>query len=330
MDARRFVEDSRQAWERLAAAVLKTSDEGVSRLDAETVRLMHEDYRRAAADLAYAQTHFPGSDTTAYLNRLVGRAHGVLYGSRPGRARTMWRFLLHGYPSLVRKHAAPMLVSAALLVGAAAVGYVLALTDYALARVFLPEIFRDAVSERLSGSGQDSGDIIAALAPLLSAGITVNNVQVALTAFAGGVTFGVYTAYALVRNGLLIGVLAGAYADAGLSVEFWSLIAPHGALELPAIVIAGGSGLVMARALLRPGDETRLAALKSASREAVRIVLGSIPLFIVAGIVEGFFTPLPYDPFAKIAFGTVALVVLGLYVGLGGRTGRVGVAPGDA
>jgi uncharacterized membrane protein SpoIIM required for sporulation len=158
-----------------------------------------------------------------------------------------------------------------------------------------------------------------ALAPLLSAGITANNVQVALVAFAGGITFGALTTYALIANGLLIGVLAGLFVRGGEGLYFWSLIVPHGALEIPAIVLAAGAGLVMARALISPGDLPRGAALRSVSSDAVKLVLGTIPLFLIAGAIEGFFTPTDIDPGLKLAFGGLAAVLLGMYLLLPGR-----------
>jgi uncharacterized membrane protein SpoIIM required for sporulation len=318
LDERTFIEDSRPGWERLVAALDRTRSRGVTSLPVADLRVMNDDYRRASADLAYAQTHFPASDATVWLNALVGRAHGELYGAAPKRAAGLWRFLSRDYPALVRSQWRMVALSAGLLFGAVALAYLLAYIDYPLARLFLPPQLRDTVADRLQ-SGQQSRNTIASLAPLFAAGITVNNIQVAFSAFAGGITFGALTVYALASNGLLLGALAGVYAKAGLSLPFWGLIIPHGSLELPAIVLAGAGGLVMARALLSPGDLPRMQALREAARPAVRLVLGTIPLFIIAGFVEAFVTPRAIDPVLKISLGAALFALLGAYVLLAGR-----------
>ena len=109
------------------------------------------------------------------------------------------------------------------------------------------------------------------------------------------------------------------FAQARLSLEFWALIVPHGSLELPAIVIAGAAGLHMAGALVFPGDAPRMVALRTVAPQAVRLMLGTIPLFIIAALVEGFFTPGGYDPMLKLAVGGVLASLLAAYWALGGR-----------
>ena len=199
-----------------------------------------------------------------------------------------------------------------------ALGYLLTYINYPLARLFIPEALRDGVGDTIE-QGADARGLMTAIAPLLSAGITANNIQVALMAFAGGMTFGVVTVYAMVYNGLAVGALAGVFAKAGESAYFWSLIVPHGSLELPAIVLAGASGLILARALISPGDVPRTTALTRAAPDAVKLVLGTVPLFILAGIIEGFLTPSEVAPGVKLLFGILMTLALLAYVLLPGR-----------
>ncbi len=324
MDEQVFIDTSREAWERLAASleVGARNETGIT-ADATALRRLHEDYRRTAADLAYAQTHFGGSRTEAYLNDLVGRTHARLYGAAPRSFGGVWKFLASGYPRLVRARWREVSLSASLLFGPTALGYLLAHVNYPLARLFVPAALRDGLGDRLQQGGSIA-DVAGTLAPLLSAGITANNIQVALVAFAGGVTFGVLTAYALVINGLLIGALAGLFAQTGESVYFWSLIVPHGSLEIPAIVLAGAAGFVLARALVAPGDLPRTAAVRAVSHDAVRLMLGAIPLFLIAGLIEGFFTPAAIGEGLKLAFGGLAAVLLGMYLLVSGRDAAAG------
>lgn len=313
-----FIASSREVWERLERTLADRAGHGVADLPAPELRQLHEDYRRAAADLAYAQTHYPDSRTRAYLNGLVGLAHSELYGAAPRKVASLWRFMAVGYPRLVRAHAREIALSSALLLGALALGLLLAYVNYPLARTFIPEALRDGVGDRLE-QGANASALSSAIAPVLTAGITANNIQVALLAFAGGMTLGVLTVYSMVQNGLLLGTLAGVFAKGGASVLFWSMILPHGSLELPAIIIAGASGLVLARALISPADLPRMAALRERSPDAARLVLGSIPLFGIAGIIEGFFTPSQVDPLLKLVFGALMTGLLFAYLGLAGR-----------
>jgi uncharacterized membrane protein SpoIIM required for sporulation len=318
MDEREFVAGSRAAWERLATAVAEARATGVTRLGAARLKQMHEDYRHAAADLAYAQTHFAGSDSASYLNRLVGQAHGEIYGSAPRRAAAVWRFLSADYPRLLRASWHQIALAALLLGGAGVFGFVVSHTDYPLARLLLPEQFRGGVGDDFQRTKSANAGL-GALSPAFAAYIGVNNVWVAQLAFSGGMTAGALTVYALLTNGALIGVLAGVFAQADLSLDFWALIVPHGALELPAIVIAGGAGLRLAGAIVLPGDLPRMTALKAAAPDAVRLVLGTVPMFAVAAIIEGFFTPRGFDPLLKLAVGALMALLLALYWGLAGR-----------
>ncbi len=318
MNEQTFVETSKETWDRLGASVEEARRTGVTRLGAPALRQLYEDYRHTAADLAYAQTHFPGSRVEHYLNQLVGQAHAELYGSSPQRMRGFLHFIAVGYPVLVRTYWRPVLLSAVLLFGAAALGYLIVYTNYPLARLFLPEQFRDGVGDTIA-QGADSRAAMAAAAPAVSAGITVNNLLVALQAFAGGMTFGILTVYALVMNGFLLGALAGVFSQGGEALAFWSLIIPHGSLELPAIVLAGAGGLLLARALISPGDLPRTTALKEIAPDAMKLVLGAIPLFIVAGIIESFLTPTDIDPGLKLVFGALTAVLMLAYILLPGR-----------
>ena len=126
---------------------------------------------------------------------------------------------------------------------------------------------------------------------VMSASIMTNNIQVGILAFAGGVTFGLLTVYVLIYNGILVGALAGLFWHHGKSYEFWAYIVPHGMIELTAIFIAGGAGLLMGYKLFVPGQFSRGYQLKTQAKRSVQLLIGTIPLFVIAGLIEGFITP---------------------------------------
>ena len=132
---------------------------------------------------------------------------------------------------------------------------------------------------------------IVGIKPVASSAIMTNNLGVSFMTFASGITGGVGTVYMMIFNGLLIGVIGTACFFSGMSLQLWSFVAPHGVLELPAIFIAGGAGLRLAHGLLFPGFLPRRESVARAGTEAVKLLLGTIPMLFVAGIIEAFVSP---------------------------------------
>jgi len=172
-------------------------------------------------------------------------------------------------------------------------------------------------------------DSIVSIKPLAASGIMTNNLTVCFTVFASGVTAGALTLLLLLENGVLIGVIGAACWQAGMGTKLWSFVAGHGALELPAIFISGGAGLLLARGLLFPGLLPRREALAEAGRQAVQLVLGIIPILVVAGTIEGFISPSPYPPGLKFLLGAGMGSALAAYLFLGGRD-RTAESPAQA
>src|SRR5690606_38807772 len=134
-------------------------------------------------------------------------------------------------------------------------------------------------------------DIAPATRSAASAMILTNNIQVTFLTFAGGITAGLFTAWILVYNGLNIGGIFGLLQAHDLSPGLAEFVVAHGFIELSVIFVAGGCGLSMGDALLRPGLQSRPAALIQRARAAVMVILGCAPLLVIAGIIEGFISP---------------------------------------
>jgi uncharacterized membrane protein SpoIIM required for sporulation len=132
---------------------------------------------------------------------------------------------------------------------------------------------------------------IVGIKPVASSTIMTNNLGVAFTTFAAGITGGLGTIYMMIFNGLLIGVIGTACWFSGMSLQLWSFVAPHGVLELPAIFIAGGAGLRLAYGLLFPGFLSRREALARAGTESVKLLLGVVPILMIAAVIEAFVSP---------------------------------------
>ena len=286
---RRFVAARRARWDRLADLTGKAAGRGVRSLSADEIDELVLAYRAATSDLAIARTRGEDPVVLDHLNRLTARAHSVVYVAT---ARSGWSrlagFVLRGFPREVRRSWAPIVFCTVVTIGAACVAYGSVSADPANVHALLPSMEIPPVTRPLHDTnfGFDR-----AYSPAMSSLIITNNVQVAATAFAGGITGGLLTAWIILTNGLMVGALAALYAKAGFGADFWATIAPHGVIELSAIQIAGGAGLVLAGGYLRPGRARRVDALVAAARRAGTLVLGVAMLLCIAGTIEGFISP---------------------------------------
>ena len=312
------------SWDRLETLVDACASRGASVLSHAQLRELAVLYRQTATDLSVVRDDPASPALARYLNALVGRAHNLIYAGGTPRARGILHFYARVFPRVFWQTFPYTLTAAAIFIAGLAGGSVMALADPGLERALLGGPMLDTIER-----GQMWTHSMLAIKPVASSAIMTNNLSVSFAAFAGGLTAGIGTVYMILLNGILLGVIAVACARAGMAVDFWSFVAPHGALELPAIVIAGGAGLLLAKGILVPGPQSRRDSLASAAALAVRLVLGVVPLLLVAGIIEGFVSPSGIPVSAKLAISAAGLCLLGSYLAWAGR-GLEGAAFLDA
>jgi uncharacterized membrane protein SpoIIM required for sporulation len=302
-------------WDELAGLVTRAARNQRS-LSAAEVGLLARRYQQAAADLARLRAEQPESPLLPRLNDLVARAHAVLY--RPARAplRAVWRFLWTGYPRAVWELRRLVLAAAHFQIAIAAGGFVWALADPATAGSFLPAGLRDA-------GHRAHHAIPAGVMVPTSVAIWSHNILVSFFDYAGGVLFGIGTIYSLYVNSMLLGVLSGIENQHGANGLYWSLIIPHGVIELSAFTIVAGAGLSLADALVRARPRPRAEVLREHGRRSVAVVLGTMPMLVVAGTIEGFVTPSSASIPVKLAVAPVSGALLAAYL-LRGRPGAAG------
>lgn len=298
-------------WERLRALGAQLRRGGTRALGSGEIREFGRCYQQAATDLA-ALRQDPGAGVyAAALNGLLAQSHGLLYAAPRRRARQSWHFYRETYPRVFRACRGPIALSAAIFLLAAAAGVALTRRQPGFFAVVAPAPVRAAIRHHRMWTTP-----VLAVSPAASSGIMTNNLSVAFAAFGLGITAGLGTIYLLFFNGLLVGAIGAACGAAGMSWQLWSFVAPHGVLELPAICIAGGAGLRLAQGLIFPGPRRRAVALAQAGAEALRLLLGTIPLLVVAGVIEGFISARPW-PLA-IKFGLAAVLGAALAAWLAG------------
>jgi uncharacterized membrane protein SpoIIM required for sporulation len=317
MRERRFVAARRAQWDKLAALADRAAKRGVGSLSAEEIDELALAYRAATSDLAIARTRGVDPVVQDHLNRLTARAHSVVYVAT---ARTGWSrfvdFVVRGFPREVRRSWAPVVFCSLVTILSAFVAYGSVAADPSNVHALLPDMPLPPVTKALHDSnfGFDR-----AYSPTVASEIITNNVRVAAIAFAGGMTGGLLTGWIILTNGLMVGALGALYAKAGFGADFWATIAPHGVIELTAIQIAGGAGLVLAGGYLRPGRARRADALLLAARRAGTLVLGVALLLCCAGMIEGFVTPQRFSIPVRGAIGALTALALAAYLLGAGR-----------
>lgn len=314
MRERRFVVARRARWDRLEVLVDRAAARGVGALTPAEIDELALAYRAATSDLAIARTRGEDPLVQEHLNRLTARAHAVVYVAT---ARSGWsriaRFALREFPAEVRRSWAPIAFCAIVTIVSALIAYGSVSGDPSNAHALLPGMQDHPITRSLHDSnfGFDR-----AFSSSEAAMIITNNVKVAVFAFAGGMTAGILTGWVILENGVMLGAYSALFAHAGFGADFWATIAPHGVIELSAIQIAGGAGLILAGGYLRPGRARRRDALVLAARRAATLVLGVALMLIVAGTIEGFVSPQRLSiPIRETIGAITALALLAYFAG---------------
>jgi uncharacterized membrane protein SpoIIM required for sporulation len=304
----RWLEKRRPHWNRLEQLVAASGRKSVTALTPAELQELALLYRQSASDLSTVREDPTSTQLAGYLNQLLGRAHNLIYMGRRSDKRGIWTFYKEIYPRIFRETFADTFLAFLLFFVAGIAGLLMGIADPGFSHYFLgPHMMQSIESHKMWT------DSIVTVKPLASSGILTNNMSVAFAAFAAGIT-GIGTVWMMLMNGLMMGVVAVACWREGMSLPLWSFVAAHGVLELPAIFIAGGAGLGIAKGLLFPGVLPRKESLVQAGAKSVRLVLGTIPLLLIAGLVEGFVSPTSLPPVMKFllagALGTLMVLYL--------------------
>lgn len=306
-------------WIAFASRLAAAQRRGLSSLGESGVREFVEEYRALTSDLARLTTAAKdgGGTELFYLGRLVAGAHNLLYRERRQTIREILRFVAIDVPTEVRRSAVPILLAAAFLFVPAAISYTAVVRDPTVAPTFIPTAMLDRAEQGVERARTHKGYIPdpEVFRPVMASQIIANNVQVTFAAFAFGITAGIGTLLLLMLNGISLGGVFGLYQSKGIISLLLAFVAPHGVLELSAICIAGGAGLLIASALLLPGDMTRREALAANSRRSMRLIAASSLLLVFAGSLEGMVSPIPTWPlWLKLMVSATTLLALISYL----------------
>ncbi len=276
-----FIRQNIEKW-RSAELVVEAVGETEATVLADT-------YIDVTSDLAFAQTHYPESKITRYLNNLASALHNEIYRSQRYRWSRLLTFWTDEVPLTMWEARRELLMSFVVFLVSALVGMSSQLLDSEFCRIILGDSYVDMTLQNIANgepmavySGNPESDMFSM--------ITLNNVKVSFVIFALGVFTSIGTGFMLFQNGVMLGSFQTFFAQHGLLWQSALAVWLHGTLEISAVIVAGAAGIAMGNGWLFPGTYPRLVSFRRGARRGLRIVVGAVPLFVVAGFVEGFIT----------------------------------------
>ncbi|NER82809.1 MAG: stage II sporulation protein M [Leptolyngbya sp. SIO1D8] len=322
MNIQRWIARRESSWRCLDNLLNQVEKKGLAALSTDEVKAMASLYRSVSADLARARTNQVGETLIKDLQLLTSRSYSQIYqGSRRQDWRAVMEFYRYGLPTVIQQTWIYIAIATVLFVSSGFVAWWYSWQD--------PSFMSLVLGPDFVGHVQETEELwtvsILGVEPVASSAIMINNIGVALKSIFGGVGYflpqvpivtppGGFTIFLMVFNGLMIGAVATLVAQTNLAYELWAFVFPHGSLELPAIFFAGGAGLLLARAILLPGKYRRIDALQIYGRQAAQLVYGIVPMLVIAGVIEGFFSPSPIIPSPiKYLTGTILFGLLVQY-----------------
>ena len=326
IDLEKFIAAERPCWSELEAIIHRLETKPNTRMDLEELQHFHHLYERTSADLGKIMTFSSEPEVCRYLESLVARAYGEIHETRHRHHHfSAVEWLFHTLPQTFRRHLGAFWLSLGITIAGVIFGGFAMAFDPEAKPAIMPEMFSNHLgtpSERVKHEEQAKTDRMAGRKGSFSAFLMRNNISVSIKALAFGMTYGIGTIVVLFSNGVILGLIAVDYILDGQTIFLLGWLMPHGVIEIPAILIAGQAGLVLARSLIGWGQRNTVSArLRAVSRDLVTLIGGVALMLVWAGFVEGFLSQyhqpvLPY--WFKIAFGTVELILLILFLGRSG------------
>ena len=268
-------------------------------------------YVQLTNDLAYAQTYYRESKTLLYLNSLASQAHQKIYINKKESKNRVISFWKYEFPLFFRQYHLMLFYTFLLFAISTCIGIISTLNDDSFVRLILGDAYvNETISNIEKGdptaiykSGSEIGTFL---------GITINNIRVGFLAYAFGVITSIGTAWILFRNGVMLGAFFTFFYNQDLLFTASKSIWLHGTIEISVIVIAGCAGLVMGNSILFPKTFSRRISFLRGAKDGLKIVVSTIPFFIIAGFIEGFITRYSNMPVwlaMTIIFGSLSLII---------------------
>jgi len=326
IDLQKFIANERPIWVELEKMLDRIEMDPNSQLSLDRVQRFHELYERTAADLAKLTTYSSEPETRRFLENLVSRAYGEIHETRDKRSRlSLLTWFFQTWPQTFRRHVRAFYLSLAITIVGCAFGGLATTFDPDAKPIIIPAQFSPLLGDpakRVEEEESTTNDRLAGKKTSFSAYLIKNNTRVSILTLALGMTWGVGTIISLFYNGVILGAIAVDYIRAGQTKFLLGWLMPHGVIEIPAILIAGQAGLMIAFALIGRGRRTTLRTrLREISGDVATLIFGVALMLVWAGFIESFLSQYhePIIPYvAKIAFGCVELTLLTVFLSKSG------------
>lgn len=276
-----FVKQNKSRWEEFEKVVQHQQQARPDKLA--------ELFIQITDDLSFARTHYPESRTTKYLNALASKLHLNIYQNKKEEKSRFISFWKHELPEVMYDAQKPLLLALAIFIVAGIIGAVSAQYDDTFVRLIMGDGYVNMTLENIK-SGNPTKVYASENEVAMFFAITWNNVMVSFMVFVYGIFASLGTAFHLFRNGLMVGTFITFFAREQQLTMAFPVIMLHGTIELSSIVIAGAAGFTMGNSLLFPGTYSRLVSFKKGALRGLKIVMGLVPFFILAGFIESFIT----------------------------------------
>ncbi len=324
LDLPRFVTTERVYWNELQALLDRMRLEPNWRMSIPEIERLHYLYERCSADLARLDTFATEPQLRAYEESLVSRAYAEIHETRARSGKIRWGACIAAFPRAFRRHLGAFRLAVALTLAGCAFGWFAIRADPEAKAVLMPfPGLMGSPGKRVAEEESMKTDPLHGHKASFSAQLMTHNIQVTMTALAAGVTWGVGTIILLFYNGVILGAVAADYVGAGYGQFLAGWLLPHGAIEIPAILLGGQAGLVLAGALIGWGERaTRAERLRAVAHDLLAIAMGAAAMLVWAGIVEAFVSqyhqPVLPDGL-KIGFGVLEMAALTIFLSRVGR-----------
>lgn len=272
-----FLKRNIEKWKQYQAEEVTDPDEKAQR------------FTELVNDLGYSKTFYPHSKVTTYLNGLASRIYLSIYQNKKEESSRILRFWKTELPLIVRKHHRPLLYSFIIFVSFGIMAAFSAANDEAFVRGILGDYYVDMTEENIA-KGDPFGVYKGDSEMDMFFRIALNNVRVSFLCFVAGFLLSLGTVWVLFNNGVMVGAFQYMFFAKGLGWKSVLVIWIHGTLEISAIIIAGGAGLILGNSILFPGTHKRMDSLKQGGKDGIKIMIGLVPVFIAAAFLEGFIT----------------------------------------
>ena len=250
---------------------------------------MASEFTRLVDDLGYAKTFYPTSKVTQYINSLATRIYLNIYKNRKEESNRLIYFWKYDVPLTIRKHQGTILFAFILFILFFIVGFFSAKQDQSFTRDVLGNGYVD-MTEKNIDEGNPFGVYRSGNSFLMWLGLMINNIIVSLMYFVKGIFFGILSIYSMIKEAIRLGAFEYMFFSKGLGGKAAITVLIHGMLELTAIIIASGAGVVLGKSFLFPGTISRWKSLQIGVKDGVKIVIGLMPIFAIAAFFEGFVT----------------------------------------